>query len=77
MVSHCHIEWIGGPLDGHCESREQGVKHRFLMEIVHTGIFEHCYLSEIPVGPGVDKVRIFHTEVVQTDESGSGEIEEP
>lgn len=67
-MSHCLVEWIGGPLDGHCESREQGVKHRFLMEVIDTGIFEHCYLSEIPVGPGVDEVRLFHTEVVQTDE---------
>ena len=64
-------------MDGHCESREQGIKHRFLMEVIDTGIFEHCYLSEIPVGPGVDTVKLFHTEVVQTDECGTGEGQEP
>ena len=63
-------EWIAGPLDGHVEPRSQGTKHRYLMEVIDTGIFEHCYLSEIPVGPGVDRVRMFHTEVVKNDTSG-------
>ena len=65
-------EWIAGPLDGHVEPRSQGTKHRYLMEVIDTGIFEHCYLSEIPVGPGVDRVRLFHTEVVKND-TGGGE----
>ena len=68
----CLCEWIAGPLDGHIEPRSQGVKHRYLMEVVNTGIFEHCYLSEIPGGPGVDRVRLFHTEVVIHDDPSGG-----
>tara|TARA_Y100000593_G_scaffold51931_1_gene97595 strand:- start:224 stop:448 length:225 start_codon:yes stop_codon:yes gene_type:complete len=67
--------WIGGPLDGHVEERSQGVKHVYVMEVVDTGIFEHCYLSDKPVGPGVDEARLYHTEVVK-NECGTGEVEE-
>ena len=66
-VVPCLLEWIGGPLDGFRMSREMGIKHRYLMEVIDTGIFEHCYISEIPVGPGVDRVRLFHTEVIQNE----------